>query len=152
MDINPSLSKLADSTPEGRIRLFACDCCSRLIPVFPDLDLEKLILFGQNRSSGKTDQDSLLSLRNHFGKIYNSLYPGYGDPSPKTLALSSAGEVAFTDSSLDAAINALEFSADAIAKKAAYNATDTEYDRVYDDAYALERGAQSGMLHRFFGV
>lgn len=152
MDIDTTLRELAQATPEGKLRLFACECCRRLIPTFRDVDLEDLIQFGEGRGSNKADQESLTALRNRFGLIYDSLYPGYGDPSPKALALSAAGEVAFTDSTLNAAINALEFSAEAIGKIAANEASDTEYDSAFDKAYALEREAQAGMLRRSFGV
>jgi hypothetical protein len=152
MDIDTTIRELAQVTPEGKLRLFACECCRRLIPSFPAVDLEDLIQFGEGRGSSKVDQESFTALRNRFGLIYDSLYPGYGDPSPEALALSAAGEVAFTDSTLSAAINALEFSAEAIGKKAANNASDTEYDSAYDIAYSLEREAQAGMLGRSFPV
>lgn len=152
MDIDTTLRELAHSTTEKKLRLFACECCRRLILEFPDLDLEDLVKFGENRGESKSDQESLTALRSRFSRIYDSLYPGYGDPSPKALALSAAGEVAFTDSSLDSAINALEFSAEAIGKKAANEAPDPEYDSMYETAYAHEREAQARILHRSFEV
>ena len=152
MDIESTLRELAQGTPEGKLRLFACECCRRLIPPFRDVELEELIQFGEGRGSGKADQESLTALRGRFGLIYDSLYPGDRDPSSEALALSAAGEVAFTDLALNAAINALEFSAEAIGNKAANEASEVDYDSAYDNAYALEREAQAGVLRRSFGV
>ncbi|PQO28983.1 hypothetical protein [Blastopirellula marina] len=148
MNVNTLLSDIARTAPESELRQFACACCRRLLPMFPDLDLEELLLFGGSRGSGEPSREQAARLRSRFGEIYDSLYPGYGDPSAKVLALSAVGEAAFTDSPLNAAINALEFCADAIAKAAAEPSA--KYDDDYEAAYATERGVQAEMLQRYF--
>ena len=64
----------------------------------------------------------------------------------RTLALSAAGEAAYTKSPLDAAINASATAAMAMATAAAVAADDGHYDAVHEATYRTERQAQSELL------
>ncbi|HEY4262365.1 MAG TPA: hypothetical protein VGM98_19545 [Schlesneria sp.] len=91
-------------------------------------------------------QEELNSWRDRYCPIYDSFYPGYGDPSIPALCLAAAGEVLFTDSSLTAAINAANFAAEAMAKNFARLGDDAEYDQRFDEGYQSERDRQLGLL------
>lgn len=149
MDIESQLRSLSQLVPEGQLRSFGCDCCQRLLSLCNDSMLHELLLFGQARSIRPVDTDEINALRSKSTHVYDSLYPGYGDPSVPVLAISAGGEVAFTDSSLSAAINSSEFAAEAVAKNAALQASDKDYDSVFESAYSSERTHQADLLVKY---
>lgn len=149
MDIESQLRSQSHLIPEGQLRLFGCDCCQRLLSLFNDSILHELILFGQTRSIRQVDANEINLLRSKSDHVYNSIYPGFGDPSAMVLAISAGGEVAFTDSPLGAAINASAFAAEAVAKDAALQASDKDYDSIFELAYASERGHQAELLLKY---
>ena len=146
MKLESRLRAIAASVLEGQLRAFGCACCRRLLPFFDVPILQEVIVFGESRSAGKFDVNDLIEIRDKSDIVYRSLYPGYDDPSADTLALCAAGEVAFTDSSLSAAINASEFAARALAKLPANLVPDEDYDTVYEPEFAKESANQLELL------
>src|SRR4051812_48199679 len=108
MDIESRLRTAAQLVPGGHLRTFGCKCCERLLPLFSESVLQELLSLGQTRSVREVDANDIRELRLKSMKVFESLYPGYGDPSSASLAISAVGELAFTDSSLVAAINSAE--------------------------------------------
>lgn len=151
MKLNDQLRELAKNASDRDSIAFGWVCCWRLISVFPELNLKEILDFCEFRATGPRGQTPNPEFRRKFGRQYDKLYPGYGDPSPSALALSAVGELAFTESALDAAINALEFAAEAIAKRSASAVNDSDFDVAYDTAYAVERSIQFDLMTDFFG-
>ena len=147
-DVEKMLRHLANIIPVDNLRLFGCQCCRNITTTCKDDLFEELIDFGQSRSCGLLDTDRLALLRTKASNIYDRLYPGYGAPSAKALAFSAAGEVAFTESSLIAAINAAEFAAKTAGTVAAGTSSDIDFDLAFERAYASERAIQMQLLKR----
>jgi len=95
-------------------------------PTFDEAIHRELIAMGRARCRNQIDAREIDALRAKSSLIYDSLYPGHGPPSATTFALSAAGEVAFTDSALEAAVSASEFAAAAIAENAALRASEED--------------------------
>jgi hypothetical protein len=134
-----------DST---RLRRFACECCRRISFLCKDPAYQKLLEFADERISKSISMTQLTELRSEATRLYDKLYPGYGSPSATALALSAAGEAAFTESPLKSAINASQTAAMAVAVSAAATADDSSYDAVHETTYKSERKAQYELLMR----
>lgn len=139
------LSELHARAGDEVVRLFACECCEKASKLLADPIMSELIGFGRRRATGDWDEYSLVELRGRVNK-HHHLFQGGCAPSVAALALSSAGEVAFTESSETAAINALGFAASAFAQHVAENEGQDDYDDVYEATYAKERMEQFQLL------
>jgi hypothetical protein len=151
-NIEASLRSLAKSVPEEQLRAIACDICLYSLSHFTDPIINELLAAGRARSIGNMHAAQVAALRERSERVCNSLYPGYGDPSELALAVGTAGELAFTDSGLLAAINSTEFVAEAAGKLAASTASDGDYDAIYESAYSSERARQFEYLKCYFIV
>ena len=129
-----------------QLRSFACECCERLLAIWDDPALRGLISLARERIYRDVTQEELNAWLLRFDPVYDSYYPGYGDPSMPALCLAAAGEAIFTASPLDAAINAANFAAEAMAKNAASHGDDADYDQRFDEGYNSERDQQSELL------
>lgn len=149
MDFEKQLRSVLERLSGEQPRSFGCDCCERIRSSFREPILEELISLGRLRIVRKIELNEFNLLRTKSSAVYDSVYPGYGDPSAFALAVSACGEVAFTDSPLDAAMNSSEFAAEAVAKKATLGARGSDYDSVYEAAYSSERLHQTSLLCRY---
>lgn len=132
---------------QGRqLRAFACECCERLVCIWDDPSLRELLSFARERICRDVTQEELDAWRDRFDPVYDSLYPGYGDPSFQTLCIAAVGEVLFTASPLTAAINAANFAAEAMGKHFASLGDGTDYDQRVNEGYRSERDRQSELL------
>ena len=131
------------------LRKFAVDLCRRITKLCTDPSMEKIIELGRKRAEGSITNKELDDVGESFDEVYNSLYPGHGEPSTAALAYCAAGEVAFTESDLDSAINAACFAARTVASAKADKASDDEYDNVFEKTYQSERQAQVKLLKKY---
>jgi len=145
-NVEAEIRSLAEMVPANNLRLFGCECCQRLSIFCDELLIDELIEFGLSRGTGVLDKDLMQALRERAVDVYERLYPGYGSPSAKALAFSAAGEVAFTVSSLDAAISAAAFAVLAIATNAAAASIDSDYDSAFELACSSERKMQTSLI------
>jgi hypothetical protein len=145
-DIEAVLRSLADRAFDDRLRTFGCECCERARRLIAASHFDTLLAYGRARASGQVDYDTLASLRAEANRFYDSLYPGYGATSAFALAFIAAGEVAFTERALDAAVNSSMFAAQAIATAAADAGEDATYDKTYEEAFTSERAVQEAIL------
>ena len=143
------LETLGEQLDENQLRQFGCVCCRRVAELCPDPIFLKLLEFAEARAAGKKKGEPPAKLQSEMDKVYDSLYPGYGSPSPAALALTAVGEVVFTESALDAALNASSTAADAAAVSAAEGVDDDEYDAMSEETYAVERTWQAEQLRKF---
>jgi hypothetical protein len=130
----------------AELRAFACTCCRRLLHWNQDPIFAKVMELAENRSIGMHTEAQLKAVGSESLELYDALYPGYGAPSPAALALSAAGEAAFTEVPLTAAIGAASTAAMAVAGRAAEKADDGSYDEVHDMEFARESEAQAQVL------
>lgn len=144
------LETLGEELDENQLRRFGCVCCRRVAELCPEPIFLKLLEFAEERAAGKKKgaAETSAKLQAEMDKVYDSLYPGYGSPSPAALALTAVGEVVFTVSALDAALNASSTAADAAAVAATEGVDDEEYDDVSEETYAAERAWQAEQLRR----
>ena len=133
----------------GQLRMFACECCRRLLLRCANPFFLKVLAAAERRAAGIDNDLEIEAVRSEFSRLYDSLYPGYGSPSPAVLALSAFGEPAFTKDPLTAAKLASSTAAMAVAGWAAELADDSQYDVTHDAAYARESIAQAEMLKSF---
>jgi len=113
---NVSESLRSANLTDNELRLFACQCCERLLNVFDQPMMHELLEMGRRRVRGSVSESDIDAVRKKSVALYDSLYPGYGEPSADVLALSAAGEVAFTENPLTAALNASGFAVQAVAE------------------------------------
>lgn len=139
------LETLGDQLDENQLRQFGCVCCRRVAELCPEPVFLKLLEFAEGRAAGKKGEPPA-KLQSEMDKVYDALYPGYGSPSPAALALTAMGEVVFTASALDAALNASSTAADAAAVAAAEAVDEDEYDDVSEETYEAERTWQAEQL------
>lgn len=151
-DLEALLRAEAGQSAPGLLRRFACECCRRVSHLCGDAIYPRLLEFAGGRASGPPPDAQLAALRADAVRLYDALYPGYGSPSATVLALTAAGEAAFTESALDAAINASVAAAEALASSAAAAVDDARYDDVREATYRAERRAQLELLGKFVRV
>jgi hypothetical protein len=108
----------------------------------------RVIECAERRAAGSLTKEELASVRAEFSALYDTLYPGYGSPTPEVLALSAIGEVVFTTDPLTATINAVLFVADAKATAAGAKVDPREYDAAYDAAYQAECEAETELFEQ----
>jgi hypothetical protein len=149
IDLESMLRLLSESDPEGQLRVFGCECCDRVSKLCAEPLFTELVEFGRSRSIEPIDAKKMKRLQEQSVALYESLYPGFGTPSGQALAFNAAGEVAFTASSLQAAINASTFAAEAVAANAAQAVGANDYDAVYESAYSSERVVQAVLLRKY---
>lgn len=128
-----------------RLRQFACVSGKRALEFYDDPIMHKVLQFAQKRASFPISSHELQSLRTQYGDAYDELYSGYGSPSPEVLAMSAAGEAAFTDDPISAAINTVRTIADAKGTAAGDGDPD-HFDVAYRHAYAKECSEQLDLL------
>jgi hypothetical protein len=132
------------------LRHFACECSRRVAHLCGEPIYLRLLEFAEGRASGSVSGDQQTTLLADSAQLYDALHPGYGTPSATTLALAAAGEAAFTESPLAAAINASDFAALAKATSVAESADDAQYDAIHEAAYRAEREDQLNTLKQFY--
>jgi hypothetical protein len=146
-----ALVKLGNSAlDDSALRQFAYQCCRRAIPLFPNSLVADLLAFGERRASEFQIDSELKSMRDKCTELYDSVYPGYGAPSPRALVLSAVGEIAFTESALKATTNACTTAAEAVAVAAGLAAPESQYDWAHDKALAKETAAQAAIFRSLF--
>ena len=155
MNLESQLRSIAASVPEGRLRLFGCECCRRLSPYYDHPAIARMIALAELRSTRHVSRKKISEICDPFDAVYEALENEYlegdcDDGSPAMLALCAAFEVACVDSSFDAAVGAAEFTARSIAKYVCFDADPAHYDEVYEPAVAAEVDYQKKLLVRFF--
>src|SRR5689334_7330980 len=145
-DVDALLRFAATFAPGSELRCFACEVSRRVLPVYRDSRLHRIIEFAESRSSGSYSAAELEAVKAEATKLYDEVYPGYGSPSARALAVTAAGEAAFTEEPLKAAIAASATAALAVAGDKAEKADEKSYDAVHDDAYHAERSIHAEVL------
>lgn len=152
MDIGSQLQSISNMLSDRQLRSFGCECCQRVRQVFDDPIVGELIAFGQLRSAREATDAEIKHLCDRSTAIYDSIFPDDGVPNAIVCALAAAGEVAFTESSLTAAIKAAEFAAAAIARSFAEKAPDGKYDSTFNQHYSKEEHHQKSILQKYMSA